>query len=130
MKLFNYWGFIGSLTEIEDYVRIFDDNYWNGEPVPFEADVYGLISGRHEMPVKKFILKYIVFGPASYINMEEEAIKTLESQKTKDSILIYVTGYTPATIAAINAAKSVGYSQIILKHHDKDSSLYLDQWVY
>ena len=53
MKLYNYWGFIGSLAEIEDYVRIFDDNYWNGEPVPFEADVYGLISGRHEMPVKK-----------------------------------------------------------------------------
>ena len=53
MKLFNYWGFIGSLTEIEDYVRIFDNDYWNGEPVPFEADVYGLIAGRHEMPVKK-----------------------------------------------------------------------------
>ena len=83
MKLFNYWGFIGSLTEIEDYVRIFDNDYWNGEPVPFEADVYGLIAGRHEMPVKKFILKDIVFGPTSYINMEEEAIKTLESQKQK-----------------------------------------------
>lgn len=62
--------------------------------------------------------------------MEEEAIKVLASQKTNNAILIYVTGYTPATIAAINAAKSVGYSQIILKHHDKDSNLYLDQWVY
>ena len=38
MKLYNYWGFIGSLAEIEDYVRIFDDNYWNGEPVPFHQN--------------------------------------------------------------------------------------------
>ena len=92
MKLYNYWGFIGSLAEIEDYVRIFDDNYWNGEPVPFQADVYGLILGRHEMPVKKFILKDIVFGPTSYISMEEEAIKVLASQKTNNAIIIYVTG--------------------------------------
>lgn len=130
MKLYNYWGFIGSLTEIEDYVRIFDNDFWNGEPIPFTADVYGLISGRHEMPVKKFILDKITFGPTSYHDMEEEAIKTLEPQKTNSSIIIYVTGYTPATIAAINAAKTVGYDQIILKHHDKDSGLYLDQWVY
>jgi hypothetical protein len=130
MKLFNYWGFVGSLTEIEDYVRIFDNNFWNGEPVPFEADVYGLIDGRHEMPVKRFILKNITFGPTSYHDMEEEAIKVLASQKTNNAIIVYVTGYTPATIAAINAAKSVGYTQIILKHHDKDSGLYLDQWVY
>lgn len=61
MKLYNYWGFIGSLAEIEDYVRIFDDNDWNGEPVPFEADVYGLISGRHEMPVKKIYIKRYSF---------------------------------------------------------------------
>lgn len=92
--------------------------------------MYGLIDGRHKMPVKKFILSDIKFGPTSYHDMEEEAIRKLESQKTNNSILIYVTGYTPATIAAINAAKSVGYSQIILKHHDKDSNLYLDQWVY
>lgn len=130
MKLYSYWGFIGSLTEIEDYVRIFDNDYWNGEPVPFEADVYGLIDGRHKMPVKKFILSDIKFGPTSYHDMEEDAIKTLESQKTNDSIIIYVTGYTPATIAGINAVKTVGYKQIILKHHDKDSNLYLDQWVY
>jgi hypothetical protein len=62
--------------------------------------------------------------------MEEEAIKVLEPQKTNSSIIIYVTGYTLATIAAINAARTVGYSQIILKHHDRDSNLYLDQWVY
>lgn len=130
MKLYSYWGFIGSLTEIEDYVRIFDNDFWNGEPVSFEADVYGLIDGRHKMPVKNFILEKITFGPTSYHDMEKEAIRKLESQKTNNSILIYVTGYTPATIAAINAAKTVGYNQIILKHHDKDSNLYLDQWVY
>lgn len=82
------------------------------------------------MPVKNFILNQITFGPTSYHDMEEAAIKVLESQKTNDTIIVYVTGYTPATIAAINAAKTVGYNQIILKHHDKDSGLYLDQWVY
>ncbi len=88
MKLFNYWGFIGSLTEIEDYVRIFDNDYWNGEPIPFEADVYGLIDSRHKMPVKNFILNQITFGPTSYHDMEEAAIKVLESQKTNDSIIV------------------------------------------
>ena len=43
---------------------------------------------------------------------------------------MYVTGYTPAAVAAINAAKDAEYTKIVLKHFDKDTGIYLCQWVY
>lgn len=130
MKLFEYWGYVGTLSEIEDYVRIYEDDQWNCEPVPFKADEYGLICDRHKMPVKNFIYDQISFGHNSYGQMEKRATSILESQKMCDNLILFVTGYTPATISAINAARLVGYKQIVLKHYDKDTGLYLCQWVY
>ena len=129
MQLFKYWSIIGTLTEIEDHVKVYENDNWNCEPILFEADVFGLIKGRHKMPVKNFIFSEIPFGHNSYGKMEKVALKILE-QKTSDNLVLFVTGYTPAVIAAINAAKSIGYKQIVLKHFDKDTGMYLCQWVY
>lgn len=128
MVLFKYWNVIGSLTEIEEYVRLYEDSQWNCEPITFQADVYGLVSGRHKIPVNDFLLDKVTFGPAYYI-MEKDIAKKLKTNKTSDNLVLYVTGYTPAVIAAINAAKTVGYSEIVLKHFDKDTGMYLCQWV-
>jgi hypothetical protein len=127
--LYEYWGYIGSLSDIEEYIRVFENDQWNCEPIPFQADIYGLVSGRHIMPVKNFIFDQIPFGNNSYSQMEKMAIDKLK-QKTCDNLVLFVTGYTPAVIAAINAAKSIGYSKICLKHYDKDTGIYLCQWVY
>lgn len=131
-ELFKYWSIIGTLTEIEDYVRMYENDDWNCEPVPFNADVYGLIKGRHSLPVNNYIFddKYIAFGPSSFKTMEQNAIVSLLPKKESNNIIIYVTGCSQALIAAINAAKDVGYEQIVLKHHDKDTRMYLCQWVY
>lgn len=82
------------------------------------------------MPVKNFIFSEIPFGHNSYSQMEKIAINKLKQQKTCDNIIMYVTGYTPAAVAAINVAKDVGYNQIVLKHFDKDTGMHLCQWVY
>ena len=130
MGLFKYWNYVGSLADIEDYVKTYENNEWNCEPIPYKADEYGLISNRHKMPVKNFIFSEILFGHNSYSQMEKIAINKLKQQKTSDNIIIYVTGYSASLIAAINAAKNTGYTQVILKHHDKETGLYLCQWVY
>lgn len=129
MALFKYWEYVGTMSEIENYVMTYDKNEWNCEPIPFNADEFGLIKDRHSMPVSKFLLGHIQFGP-SYGNMEKAIIDKLKTQKRNDNIIIYVTGYTPAVIAAINAARMVGYKEICLKHFDKDTGIYLCQWAY
>lgn len=129
MALFKYWNYVGSLADIEDYVKTYENNEWNCEPIPYKADEYGLISNRHKMPVNKFLIDQITFSPY-YGDMEKHILNILKQQKENENIVIYTTGYTPAVIAAINAAKVVGYEQIIMKHFDKDTGLYLCQWVY
>lgn len=130
--VFKYWNFVGSLTEIEDYVKVYENDDWNCEPIKFEADVYGLIKGRHSLPVNNYIFNdnEVTFGPSSFKTMEQNAEVALLSKKESNNIIIYVTGCSQALIAAINAAKNVGYNQIVLKHFDKDTEMYLCQWVY
>lgn len=131
-ELFKYWGIIGTLTEIEDYVRMYENDDWNCELVPFNADVYGLIKGRHSLPVNNYIFddKDIAFGPSSFRTMEQNAELVILSKKESSNMIIYVTGYSASLIAAINAAKRAGYNEIVLKHHDKETGLYICQWVY
>ena len=130
MKLFKYWNMVGTLTEIEDYVRVCENNSWNCEPIPFKADVYGLIKGRHNLPVEEYLLDELKFGRNLFMAMENSIAMKLSKEKENESLVIYVTGYTPALIAAINAARRVGYIEIVLRHHDKYSDTYINQWVY
>lgn len=130
--VFKYWNYIGTLTEIEEYVSVYENDDWNCEPIEFEADVYGLIKGRHNLPVDNYIFgdNEATFGPSSFGTMEQNAEVAILSKKESSNIIIYVTGYSAALIAAINAAKRAGYNQIVLKHHDKETGLYICQWVY
>lgn len=72
----------------------------------------------------------MTFAPGSFKTMEQNATVALLSKKESNNVIIYVTGCSKALIAAINAAKDVGYNQIVLKHFDKDTEMYLCQWVY
>lgn len=132
MQLFKYWNFIGTLTEIETYVSKYENDDWNCAPIVYEADIYGLIKCRHNLPVNNYIFNdnNVRFGPGSFKTMEQNASVSLLHKKESNNIIIYVTGCSQALIAAINAAKDVGYSQIALKHFDKDTGMYLCQWVY
>lgn len=127
-SVYNYHNFVGlNMAEVEDFVNIHDNGYWDCEPVKVDADVYGLVSGRHEMPVEEYIFTEIE-DMFKFFNLEVQAISSIK--KTSDLLVLYVTGLTVATISVINVAKKLGYKDVVLKHYNRDNGLYESQWVY
>lgn len=128
MKKYMYDGkLFNSVVEVEDYVELNFNGFWNAEYIPVEVVEFGLVKGRHDIPVDTFIFNSIddVLDFGMLEHMAGESIP-----KDVDVLVIYVTGLTSATIAAINVAKMYGYKSIILKHYDNVSGNYLSQWVY
>lgn len=128
MRKYMYGGkLFNNMAEVEDYVELNFNRCWDCEPVSVEVAEYGLIRGRHNLPVDKFIYTNID-DVTDFSKLEEVAIKSIT--RDADILVIYVTGLTSATVAVINVAKIIGYKFIILKHYDNASSNYLSQWVY
>lgn len=127
-SVYNYHNFVGlNMAEVEDFVNIHDNGYWDCEPVKVDADVYGLVSGRHVMPVDEYVFDEIE-DMFRFFDLEVKAISSIE--KTSDLLVLYVTGLTVATISVINVAKKLGYKDVVLKHYNRDNGLYESQWVY
>lgn len=127
-SVYNYHNFLAlNMAEVEDFVNIHDNGYWDCEPVKVQADVYGLISGRHAMPVEEYVFDEIE-DMFRFFDLEVKALSSIE--KTSDLLVLYVTGLTVATISVINVAKKLGYKDVVLKHYNRDNGLYESQWVY
>nr|DAJ83426.1 MAG TPA: hypothetical protein [Bacteriophage sp.] len=127
-SVYNYHNFVGlNMAEVEDFVNIHDNGYWDCEPVKVDADVYGLVSGRHAMPVEEYIFTEIE-DMFSFFDLEVKALSSIE--KTSDLLVLYVTGLTVATVSVLNVAKKLGYKDVVLKHYNRDNGLYESQWVY
>lgn len=127
-SVYNYHNFLAlNMAEVEDFVNIHDNGYWDCEPVKVEADVYGLISGRHAMPVEEYVFDEIE-DMFRFFDLEVKALSSIE--KTSDLLVLYVTGLTVATISVINVAKKLGYKDVVLKHYNRDNGLCESQWVY
>ena len=127
-SVYNYHNFLAlNMAEVEDFVNIHDNGYWDCEPVKVEADVYGLNSGRHAMPVEEYVFDEIE-DMFRFFDLEVKALSSIE--KTSDLLVLYVTGLTVATISVINVAKKLGYKDVVLKHYNRDNGLYESQWVY
>ena len=127
-SVYNYHNFLAlNMAEVEDFVNIHDNGYWDCEPVKVEADVYGLISGRHAMPVEEYVFDEIE-DMFRFFDLEVKALSSIE--KTSDLLVLYITGLTVATISVINVAKKLGYKDVVLKHYNRDNGLYESQWVY
>lgn len=127
-SVYNYHNFLAlNMAEVEDFVNIHDNGYWDCEPVKVEADVYGLISGRHAMPVEEYVFDEIE-DMFRFFDLEVKALSSIE--KASDLLVLYVTGLTVATISVINVAKKLGYKDVVLKHYNRDNGLYESQWVY
>lgn len=127
-SVYNYHNFLAlNMAEVEDFVNIYDNGYWDCEPVKVEADVYGLISGRHAMSVEEYVFDEIE-DMFRFFDLEVKALSSIE--KTSDLLVLYVTGLTVATISVINVAKKLGYKDVVLKHYNRDNGLYESQWVY
>lgn len=127
-SVYNYHNFLAlNMAEVEDFVNIHDNGYWDCELVKVEADVYGLISGRHAMPVDEYVFEEIE-NMFSFFDLEVKALSSIE--KTSDLLVLYVTGLTVATVSVLNVAKKLGYKDVVLKHYNRDNGLYESQWVY
>lgn len=127
-SVYNYHNFVGlNMAEVEDFVNIYDNGYWDCEPVKVDADVYGLVSGRHAMPVEEYIFTEIE-DMFSFFDLEVKALSSIK--KTSDLLVLYVTGLTVATVSVLNVAKKLGYKDVVLKHYNRDNGLYESQWVY
>ena len=127
-SVYNYHNFIAlNMAEVEDFVNIHDNGYWDCEPVKVDADVYGLVSGRHAMPVSEYVFDEIE-DMFKFFNLEVQALSSIK--KTSDLLMLYVTGLTVATVSVLNVAKKLGYKEVVLKHYNRDNGLYESQWVY
>lgn len=116
-----------NMAEVEDFVNIHEDGYWYCEAVKVDADVYGLVNGRHAMPVDEYVFDEIE-DMFKFFSLEVKALNPIK--KTSDLLVLYVTGLTVATISVINVAKKLGYKDVVLKHYNRDNGLYESQWVY
>lgn len=127
-SVYNYHNFVGlNMAEVEDFIHIYDCGYWDCEAIKVDADVYGLISGRHAMPVEEYVFDEIE-NMFSFFDLEVKALSSIE--KTSDLLVLYVTGLTVATVSVLNVAKKLGYKDVVLKHYNRDNGLYESQWVY
>lgn len=127
-SVYNYHNFLAlNMAELEDFVNIHDNGYWDCEPVKLDADVYGLVRGRHAMPVSAYVFDEIE-DMFNFSRLEMVAFSRIV--KTSDTLMLYVTGLTVATVAVLNIAKLLGYKDVVLKHYNRDNGLYESQWVY
>lgn len=127
-SVYNYHNFVGlNMAEVEDFVNIHDNGYWDCEPVKVDADVYGLVSVRHAMPVDEYVFDEIEYM-FRFFDLEVKVLSSIE--KTSDLLVLYVTGLTVATVSVLNVAKKLGYKDVVLKHYNRDNGLYESQWVY
>lgn len=78
--------------------------YWDCEAIKVDADVYGLISGRHAMPVDEYVFTEVE-DMFNFGELERVAMNSIV--KTSDTLVLYVTGLTVATVSVINVAKEL-----------------------
>lgn len=83
----------------------------------------GLVKGRHEMPVKMYVFNEIE-NVLDFNKLENEAWNVLqiifqveEDDNEAKELHLYVTGLTAATVAVINAARSLEIG-VVLYHYD------------
>lgn len=97
MKLYKYWDYIGSLSDIESHVEYYENNNWNCEPVPVNADIIRMIDTKASPNVQVLI-------------------KNIRSRYNINSFKDIIA--TNKKNAAIEAAKDLGYNEIYIKTLD------------
>lgn len=91
---------------------------------------FGLCAGRHDLPVSDFIFSDgdITF-PINPPELFNTAATKLGKLNYGDSLVVYVTGLTPALVAVIKYC-SIRNVKLTLKHFDRCSNNYIDDVVF
>lgn len=88
---------------------------------------YGLIKGRHDLPVSDYIVNEDIKNVMDFDAIQEHCDKFIREHKN-EQLLVYVTGLTPVTVALINSAVCAG-AWLVLMHYDRESGKYKAQEV-
>ena len=91
------------------------------KPVP----EFALCRGRHEMPCDEAIFDHIC-DPTDTMALYHIAMDKVIDY---DCIVVYVTGLSVALVAVINACHDRGID-LCLKHYNRDTGDYYNQWVF
>lgn len=98
--------------------------YWKPENVKF-----GLIQGRHKLPVNTYIFGRID-DPTNLNKMAAVAMNWASTLPKGEDIEIYVTGLTVAVVEVLNALKLSDYTgTVYLMHYDSKKGDYFPQVV-
>lgn len=127
MQLYNYWGHIGTATEIEEYVFTYENDSWNCEMVPFIGDVFYLFSAGVDGSILDRKLDSATL---------EEAVKQLYAyfykfDRKSDVCVIYINPLLMGksdtmilTFNLINKLRLIGYDQINLNILDDKTNVW------
>lgn len=88
----------------------------------------GLIKGRHELPVGNYIFDGEI-DPMDFDNLGQIAEEWVKNHtKRLDTVVLYVTGLTAATLAVVNACDTYG-RRLVCMHFDRETNVYFPQVV-
>lgn len=125
MKLYKYWDYIGSLSEIESHVEYYENNNWNCEPVPVNADIIRMIDTKTSPNVP------VLIKNNRGIYNTDKFKDIISIAKRNDILVIYnnqystpVDGVDTNLNAAIKAAEDLGYDEIYIKTLDLNTYLW------
>lgn len=98
---------------------------------------FGLIAGRHDIPVDRYIINEVSSEQLfDFSLLEERALASLLSAVNEGAgaVRVYVTGLTPMSIATINAMVRVNSERmtpiiLLMAHYDRVAERYRDQVV-
>lgn len=105
-----------------------------------ESVVVGLIRGRHEMPVDKYIFDEDIMDMFDYegifihicdylrenVGVDYDREGYVRLYRGKKAIIVYVTGLTAVSCALVDACNRYGIS-LTLMHYDRDKDCYHNQ---
>lgn len=121
MKFFEKDGVVSTSIE-EVYAFAGEDDL---DPRVFEADAFSLFS-RHGLDFPS-IFGASVTNPMDFGSLESVALNALKT--AGHTVVVYVTGMTPAVVAVINACHEM-HKDLILMHFNKQTGRYKAQFVY
>lgn len=125
------YQFIGSYDECVDYVNTYGYQACSYiEPAGYTREELhvGLCKGRHEIPQvgDDYVFDEIV-DPMDFMSLRKGAAQWLLQVDIGAKIYLYVTGFTPALVAVINAVNISKANNLVLMHFDRDSNSYKGQ---
>lgn len=125
---YKYYSEVGLLSEIEDYIRVVDNDYYNGEPVKFSTsentDVFSVAAIDNNSEIIQ------IFKEKDLAINDIEKLSFICNRKfwkinNKDYAIIYNNAdNTGALLTLLHRVSLSEYKQVFVKLYDKDLGIW------